>query len=784
MADNDLYERIINDERPIAVRRKRRSSIGPSIKSRSNPQPVVSRPHGISTPPATPKRSKKRVRFSEPGLEIIDTESASSGLTPFIRRTSLSTTPTSKRRHSTPATLWNRANYDTSPISGTLQFAPLRQVLDGRVKRRLKRNGLSEEINTIEWDKRKEARERRSEVERLRNELAAKDLEVQSMRDEQDLASQIEGEFGGSITTNTTLSAKVQELEQEIIQLKAELQRRESDTEDDPNWTMAARDPFDFDDNDDDNMITNYDEDFTMNDEMITTPTRLNTSFPSPPSTMPNTPCKSVSSMSAGIQASLPMSDPENEALKSQLQSLQLEMSKLTAAIAFNDDNQTRLAQKLSDFIPTDESQDHSSLDSALDSVLTQLALSQSHALESSTAFSALSNEITSLGFPSCSGPEQVLETITSQFRQARLDLEYLAPGENPEGFENDKLLDMLVSRIKILVQKVSERDDTIDQYHEQEVLLRQQLDTRVTVMEEMRKEISLANSVCGDLRSEIQEKETSNERLKEALEGYRSEVSGLEKLIERIEGEGREAVKSLDQRIASAQEQHDALKADNEAKSLLLSELEQRLESALHSVSELEAQLASLAASHSSTLEEKDNTISHLQSLAQTREKEHGDALALRDARVSELREEIQRVNNSLKNAHGVIHNLQKENKELAAQIEGEKNRSKIELQNMQDRVTRALQQPSERYLGGGNSVLGLSHEENEENAERRGSLIEGGPIQVEELTLGVIREPPRMMDGGLARRRSGNGKKRRRYDSGLGFLEEEDEGILTPDV
>jgi len=689
----------------------------------------------------------------------------------------------SKRRHSTPATLWNRADYDTSPISGTLQFAPLRQVLDGRVKRRLKRNRLSEETNIIQWDKRKEARERRSEVERLRNELAAKDLEVQSMRDEQDLASQIEGESGGSITTNTTLSAKVLELEQEIVQLKAELQRKENDTEDDPNWTMAARDPFDFDDNDDDNMVTNYDEDFTMNDEMITTPTRLNTSFPSPPSTMPNTPCKSVSSTNAGIQASLPMLDPENEVLRSQLQSLQSEMSKLTAAIALNDDNHTRLAQKLSDFIPTDEARDHTSLDSALDSVLTQLALSQSHALESSTAFSALSNEISTLGFSSCSGPEHILETIASQFRQARLDFEYLTPGENPEGFENEKLLDMLVSRIKVLVQKVNERDDTIDQYHEQEVLLRQQIDTRVTGMDDMRKELSLANSLCGDLRSEIQEKEVSNERLKEALEGYRTEVSGLEKLIERIENEGRETTKSLDQRVVSAHGENDTLKAENEAKSILLSELEERLTSALHSATELESRLASLATSHSSALAEKDSTISHLQSLAQTREKEHGDALALRDARVSELREEIQRVNISLKNAHGVILNLRKENKELVSQIEGEKTRGKFVVQNMRDQIARVMQ-TGEGYLGGDVSVLGPSREENEENEERRGSLIEGGPIQVEELILGVVREPPRMMDGGLARRRSGSGKKRRRYDSGLGFLEEEDEGILTSDI
>ncbi|KAH8758237.1 hypothetical protein BGZ57DRAFT_859098 [Hyaloscypha finlandica] len=777
MADNDLYERIVNDERPIAARRNPRRSIGPNIKARSNPQPEVSRPHGISTPPATPKRSKKRVRFSEPGPENIDTESASSGLTPFIQRTSISTIPTLKRRHSTTAALLNRADYDISPISRPLHLVALRQVLDDRVKRRLRRNRLSEEMNEIEWEKRIEARQKRSEVERLRREVAAGAIEIQSLR------SQIEGASGGSITTYTTLCAKVQELEKENMQLKTELQRRESDTEDDPNWAVAARDPFDFND-DDDNMITNYDEDFMMNDEMITTPTRLNTSFPSPPSTMPNTPCKSVSSMNAGIQVSLPVPDPENGALKSQLQSLQSEISKFTAAIAFNDDNETRLAQKLSDFIPAGGSHDHTSLDSALDSVLTQLALSQSHALEKSTAFSALTNEIKNLGFPSCSGPEQTLETIASQFRQARLDLEYLTPGENPEGFENDKLLDMLVSRIKVLVQKVKEkvdtikeRDSTIDQYHEQEVLLRQQIDTRVTVMEEMRKELSLANSICADLRSEIQEKETSNERLKEALEGYRTEVSGLEKLIERIEGEGRESATSLNQLVAAAQEKHDALKVDNENKALLLAELEERLASVLCFASELEAQLASLTTTHSSCT----STISHLQLSASEREKAHGNALALRDARVSELREEVARVNTSLKNAHGIILNLRNENKELVAQSEGEKSRGEYKLQNMRDQVIRAVMRDGDGYPGDENSVLGPRREGNEENDGRRGSSIEGGPI--EPMSLGVVREPPRMMDTGLARR-SGNGKKRRRYDSGMGFLDEEDEGALSSDI
>ncbi|KAG4438266.1 hypothetical protein IFR05_006248 [Cadophora sp. M221] len=798
MADLDNDSTIIvDDDRPLAVRRQRRSSVGPTSQhSRNNSHSAVSHPHGIATPPETPKRTKKKVRFSDPG-PAIESDYASSGLTPFIRRTSLST-PESKRRQSTPARLWNRAGYDVEPASGTLQFAPLRQVLDGRIKRRIKRNGLSEEINIIEFDKRAEARGRKSEVERLKNELALKDLEVQGMRDEQDIASQIEGESGGSITTNTTLSTKVQELEQEIRYLKEELNRRESDSDtiDDPsNWTLVARDPYNYDD-DDNMMITNYDEDFedmTGNDELMTTPTRLNTSFPSPPSTMPNTPCKSVCSMSAGIQASLPISDPENEELKSQLQSLQAEITKLTSAVAFNEDNATRLAEKLFEFIPVNESHDHSTLDSALDTVLTQLALTQSHALEHSTAFSALSNEITNLGFAATS-PDEALESIRKQFRQARLDLEYLTPGEVAEGFENEKLLSLLVSRIRVLLEKVKDRDESIDQYHEQEVLLRQQLNDRVSVMESMKNDLFLASNVVGSLREEVREKETDSKRLRAALEGYRTEVSSLESLISRVEEEGREKEHGLrsemdefQARLNNEVAQHDVTKTVNEGNEMLLPELERRLNAALEAASDVRAQLASLTTTHaamtaerdaamaqianlststSADVEERDATIAALKASFQDREHAHGSALALRDARVSELRDEIERVNEALKSAHATILSLRKENKEVSERAE----RGRFVVRDMLRQLGRAEE------MGRGfvdfEEVAGAT-------VQRRSSSV-GATLSTPQATASeaVVRKGG-MFDAGLARRSSTgkSGKKRRRYDSGLGFLEEGEE-------
>ncbi|KAH8588242.1 hypothetical protein B0O99DRAFT_639799, partial [Bisporella sp. PMI_857] len=700
-------------------------------------------------------------RFSDPG-SVIETEYASSGLTPFIRRTTIST-PQSKRRHTTPARLWNLSSNDP-PISGTLQFEPLRQVLDGRVKRRLRRNRLSEEVNIIEGDKRQEARARRTEVERLRGELEAKDREIQIMRDEHDLASQIGGESGTSIHRNSSLSNKVRELEQQIIELKAELERKERDATEDMDWTMAARDPFELNDTeeDDDNMITNYSHDFResmMDDEMMTTPARLRTSFPSPPSSMPNTPCKASSVHSAGIQTSSLMSDPEKELLRDQLDLLQAEIAHLTSSIALNSDNTSRLQAKLSDFMSKDEETDHTSLDSALDIVLTQLAMAQSHTLEKELAYTALSSDVTKLGFTSCAGPEEVLASIAAQFRRARLELEYMTPGEVVEGFENEKLLDMLVARMRVLVEKVKDSEDLVDEYHDQELLLRQQLNTRVDAMQDMQKELLQANSIVLELQGEIGQKDTSNARLQRALEGYREEVKGLETLISRMEKEGceKEVVlrSEVDEAASRLQDEilkHETTRACEEGNRVLLMELERRLAAALQATAAVEAQLATLTSSHSIAIADKDAAIEQLTSSSSERERQHGEALALRDARVSALRVKLERVNDALSSAH----------KELEVQIEA-----------MRDQLNRVL----ETGMGCINGDISVQQWRDgscpaiipTDSASRRYSRERSAPAD-----LGQLNRPSRahtpivrkggLLDGDMARRRS---KKRRRYDN-----------------
>lgn len=619
----------------------------------------------------------------------------------------------------------------------------------------MRRNRLSEELNTIELEKRHQVKTRRAELDLLQSQLAAKDVEVQSLRDEQDLSIRLDSETGiVRPTTTAALDAKVHELEQEIRDLQAKLGRRQAgDEADSVDWTLAARDPYTFAADEDDNMATNYD--FDMDDtEIITTPTRLNTSFPSPPSTTPNTPSRFELSVDVGTQSSPLLPDQENLRLKAQLQSLQTELQNLNTSILLKDNHQDRLISKLSEFLPLDEVHDHSTLDAALDKVLTTLALSQSQCIENTHAFSALSNCVTSLGF-TASSPDAALEIINSQFRAARLELEYLIPGETTAGFENSKLLELLIGRLKTLVSRVHELDNHVDQYHEQEINLRQQLNVRVDVMDALKDELRQVKSELGD-------KDISIERLQAALTGYRQEVESLEGLIGRIENEGKEVEHQLRSEIQEAQDRlqdetlkHDITRADNEGKDVLLIELERRLSAVLDSVTKLESKITIL----SSTIVEQENKIDTMCTRSITREKEHGSALALRDARVAELRQEIDRVNDTLKTAHNTILKLRNNSSSLEEQLDSEKSRGFLAVQAMRDQLSRALDTGT-GYVRGEGSVA---------RSERSISVI---PETDHEQPKPVVRRG-QFLDPSLARRKSG--QMRRRYDSGMGFLEED---------
>lgn len=161
-------------------------------------------------------------------------------------------------------------------------------------------------------------------------------------------------------------------------------------------------------------------------------------------------------------------------------------------------------------------------------------------------------------------------------------------------------------------------------------------------------------------------------------------------------------------------------------------------------------------------------------------RNREAGRALALRDARVAELRDEIERVNGALRAAHETVLKLRvenarvknvnevlrRENEGLVSDVEEEKRKTKEVVDGMRAELKKVVRmsegllatlKKDGRKAGGRDSALGDEGEDEEVASVETPSSSKRGVL----------------LSAESSRRGS---RKRRRYDSGLGFLDEEE--------
>ncbi|KAH6847578.1 hypothetical protein B0I37DRAFT_397704 [Chaetomium sp. MPI-CAGE-AT-0009] len=605
---------------PIALRRTRRSlgqertsSSGTSDTNSNSGNPV---PKQIPIPCASPKRParetivvrtpnsrKRHVRFSDPGPDLARKKNQSStGLTPMIQRTSLSSSRTPRRR-STPARLFPSngngipaLDSQGSPFGGEVHFLPLRQVLDGRVKRRIRRNGLSEEMNTILAERRRRAEETKAELQRLRTELAEKDEEIERLHDE----------------TAVLDTERVWDLEQQVASLRKELASR-SGAQEPPSsppvgWARASHEPYS-----DDSMEFDIQDagaefgEITRAELACSTPTRqMRASFPTPPATSPEsqiseTPCRRLPTpcSSTGTQISLP--DPEKQQREEELSLLQLEVAKLTTTLESYSTLTSRLSEKLTPVLTrtsTDEPPaEVPDIETHLTTVLQTLS-------DRTAALAKLDSSLKTLGFPGSDGFE-VIESLRSSLRSARLELEYLTPGEStlPLTGAGAEVLALILTKLRTLADQNHANTDTIDEYHALTVSLRSQLRSRVAATDSLSAELATA------------------ERAVHAKDAH---------------------IAALDARLADRARDLAAAQAQTE---------------------ELRAELVALGAAHAEELAALG--AAHAEERAAL-EEAHGAELAARDARVAELGREVERVGGALDEAREVVRGLRAENKRL----------------------------------------------------------------------------------------------------------------------
>ncbi|KAL1900531.1 hypothetical protein Sste5346_002254 [Sporothrix stenoceras] len=791
---------------PIALRRTRRSTSSLSTAFHGSPAsagmptppltPSASSPSSAGSGPSTPSSRKtpsrrrvpqsrkrnttsKRVRFSDPGQLAPSTPSTptncncSSGLTPFIRRTSLQT---------------------GLPVSGDVSFLPLRQVLDGRVQRRLRRNGLSEEMNNAyaeKAEKTKRAKAAEEELARLRQEVAEKD----------DLISRLEG--GDPDMTIMQDNDRVMALQREVNMLRRQLA---APTTDDPstvevdarthNWTMAARDPFastmsidygggDYAGGDDDmtEAMTDVDDaadcgrpntpdildvdgndlfgDATMAELQCSTPTRVRryssttktagcgdsqmtvsfaqSSFPTPPATSP---VAWADDADVGVVA--PMTPSSTSPATPVTPSMHLFS---TRRVAFSPVSSPPLPPPP----PPPARMVDTEVQATLADPKTEELREQVTDLLRNLADKTAALEVLSKGLRGLSPQEEsdtpvdasdIVARLASAFRTARLELEYLTPGEIelPLTAPAAAVLDLLLTRLRSLSQQVQQADAQVDEYHALEGDLRQQLGARVQAMDEMRAEgaaqaatikekeatITTHEATIASQSATISDLNIAADRFKGALASYARDVAELEALVGRLEADLKEKESVVERVTAEAADWKQTSDAVRKA--------------------------------------------------ARAAAATHGQALALRDARVHELRGEIEERDSALRAAqrrgHESARQLREDNAALQARLEAETQRAT---------AAKAAVATLQVLLDGPtNSTDGEAASENNKKQKRLslGRRIFGRRSG----SLGVSSDGA---DATSASSTSSEGtspseprstKKRRRYDSGLGFLDEEE--------
>ncbi|PNP40853.1 hypothetical protein TGAMA5MH_07293 [Trichoderma gamsii] len=463
-----------------------------------------------STGPRTPNRRKRGARHSDSGSIVHP-----SGLTPMVRHTSLTT---SNKRSAAPA-----SGAGSAPrLSGEPAAVNLHQTIEGRVERRVRRNGLRDMLSKIKEEKRRSEQLAKAQITKLKAELRARDREIYRMQN----------------ATMVFDTERIWDLEQQIKDLKGQLATRSIASEEATQYFSCEWPSTPSIASTNDLMDVARDEDhFGDMTALINTLPRARPSILTPPATSPARP---ISPFSKDMS---PTSDAPLEADRKQLQdeitSLELEVQKLTATL----NSYNALGVRISDAL-SDGTLEKRGTSSSLEPVENQVQLLLQTMSERAAAVAHLTAMISELGFPGTDASEMIM-SLASGFRAARLELEDLAPGEIklPLTARGADTLDLLLDRLRTLSKKTREYEDSIDEYHQIERSLRKQLDSRTFVMGELNIKIAEAYRTLNEKDVRMRELEIGNDRLKGAVDGYVRDITELEGLIQRMENEHRESL-------------------------------------------------------------------------------------------------------------------------------------------------------------------------------------------------------------------------------------------------
>lgn len=484
---------------------------------------------------------------------------------------------------------------DSPGIVQELQFAPLSQILQERVKRRLRRSHLSEETNNIHESNKSEIRAR-VELRQLRAEIEERDDRLRQLS--YDL--EVQRQLGIDVSEESAAERqRIKDMELEVVTLKQEIEEKREQE--------AALPQLDGTDDIDQEMV---DDDMYIINSPIVRAQSEDIAYPDLPLDQDiSTPLR---------QSSRPAEQLVITDAKTQLvlpdAAIQAEREAFEEAIKF----WTREAS------------------------------------DSKAALQILTIELQSLGFGDATvNPDAILASIRESFSNIRIRLEAALPGQVPGDVSNADLIELLAEHLESLADRVAAQEATItetsglqdelireidglvDKLSDSEIRKRelerlfseadkQTQEDEVFIaeleekLEEIKKDHDMVQSMLNAKKSELDTFEVANreldatvDKLGRALEGYRASEERLQGLIERMESEHhhaladleavhKEIIDDLEIKLSTETTARDAAGKDADEKQASITALELRIEQDIVNIDSLKQQLAILEAEKS----------------------------------------------------------------------------------------------------------------------------------------------------------------------------------------
>lgn len=752
--------------------KKRRNS---SVSRSRDESPVSHRTrHGIAsdhvattTAPntTTPRKQKKRVRFSDPGPRLNDSDFSSTGLTPAMKRTSFADTgftvstdrtPSRKaRRRSAPSPRSRRSFDPMEPCDEAcservMQFTPLRQILDTRTQRRIRRFGLSDEINHIEREKRHTATfEKR--IETLLQERNALEDELRLLRQSHEISEDrmpaYEPFWTGPEICVERFENGASPLRDEISIASHQSHDEQAPTDSNEGDTFALNESA---------LIVSDSPDF-----------RAARDHRSPVSDSLMALDETTMDVAAQAQTGEDTEGSDMRDLTYDLEAARDAKRELFDACrsrisAFGDSGMGDILRQSSP--PPD----------FFDNVITILTTALSRASDAAQALEGISQECSSLGFSGASA-DDIISDMRTHFRSARLELERAVPGETAAvGLEDGKAtLSALVQRVKSLAQDLGAERKHHHGSLGREKALRGQFDNLLRRYEAAADKIgnlesSIASSASDmlhtrirmqDLESEGQKKTVGIERLNAALGKYCEDVKSLEELVSRLENENLAAKDEYNREISQLREQVAHERRQRSAIEISTSEYESRIRQLEETLKDNRIRVCDLTAAAETLEKEHEKALENVEQQSKERHQQHEEETGTLNVRISDL-------TTSLDEARSEAHRLRQVNSGLEEQL-------KMEIDARDELLDKWAAEQARSFAYMKETV----------NSERRRAKVRAANWELKSDDLmsdgtTVIGSDPvtpvsmtRFVDVEM-----GRGKNRRRMDSGIGILTEDE--------